>query len=301
MRFATTASCFLSCFAALLAPASAGLIAIEYDLAPSVYKVRDTPFGGAGNGDFPIAGGRAIIAFPESGGAIAPGPARLVSFEYTLNFRSGNSFASVLTDLLLRGEYGPENPATGGRFAANVLTWEQEVPYRATGSVTCSGVACGIAGFPNGTPVPVNDLTPFRFNPFTFTPGGGSFTSPDVEVPDTDPNARTLVQLAGTEISRRLVHNGDHDRDGRISLSELLRGIQLFTAAEISCSPVTEDGFAPVPGNRDCPPHALDYGPQDWIISIAEILRLVQFYNLQGYTTCPEANTEDGWCPINPL
>lgn len=298
MRIATLTSYFLCALPALTAPAHAAVLIIEYDLAPSVYKIRDTPFGGAGNGDFPIAAGRAIIAFPERGGTFASGPARLMFFEYALNFRSGNSFASVLTDLAIRAEYDAAMTATGGRFANYVLTWEQEVPYRVTGTVTCSGVACGIAGFPNGTPVPVNDLTPFRFNPFTFSADGGSFTSPDVEVPDNDPNARTLVRLAGTEISRRIVHHGDRDGNGTISLSEVLRGIQLFTAAEISCSPVTEDGFAPVPGDRDCPPHALDFGPQDWSISLAEILRLVQFYNASGHVACPDANTEDGWCPV---
>jgi hypothetical protein len=34
---------------------------------------------------------------------------------------------------------------------------------------------------------------------------------------------------------------------------------------------------------------------QDWVISLNELLRLIQVYNLGGYVPCP-GETEDGVC-----
>jgi len=42
-------------------------------------------------------------------------------------------------------------------------------------------------------------------------------------------------------------------------------------------------------------PHDSDYVPQDWQISVSEILRVIQFYNLGGYHV--EEGTEDGYAP----
>ena len=50
-------------------------------------------------------------------------------------------------------------------------------------------------------------------------------------------------------------------------------------------------------GETLCVPHSSDYAPQDWSIGIIELMRLIQFYNLGGYHPCPEAATEDGFCP----
>ena len=60
----------------------------------------------------------------------------------------------------------------------------------------------------------------------------------------------------------------------------------------------SEDGYAPgVGGNHSCTPYDSDYNPQDWIIDLPELLRVIQFYNTLGYHYCPEASTEDGFCP----
>ena len=40
-------------------------------------------------------------------------------------------------------------------------------------------------------------------------------------------------------------------------------------------------------------PHHSDYNPQDWRISLSELLRLVQLYNSSGYHPDPEQ--EDGF------
>lgn len=94
-------------------------------------------------------------------------------------------------------------------------------------------------------------------------------------------------------------HSADQDGNGAISLSELLRVIQLFSLNALHCEAGTEDGYAPGPGDTgSCRPHSSDYNPQDWKISLSELLRLIQFYSTGGYYACPGEETEDGYCPL---
>jgi hypothetical protein len=41
-------------------------------------------------------------------------------------------------------------------------------------------------------------------------------------------------------------------------------------------------------------PHASDYNPQDWQVSLSELLRLIQFFNSGGYHPC--VGSEDSYC-----
>jgi len=92
--------------------------------------------------------------------------------------------------------------------------------------------------------------------------------------------------------------SADQDGDFFISLSELLRVIQFYNSLGLHCDASTEDGYAPGPtGDTSCSPHNTDYNPQDWTISLTELLRVVQFYNSLGYNYCPSAGTEDNFCP----
>lgn len=96
-------------------------------------------------------------------------------------------------------------------------------------------------------------------------------------------------------------HSADQDQNSRISLSELLRAIQFYNSGGLHCaipSDSTEDGYmaGPNPAQQACAPHASDYNPQNWIISLSELLRLVQFYNSDGYYACPLSGAEDGFC-----
>lgn len=91
-------------------------------------------------------------------------------------------------------------------------------------------------------------------------------------------------------------HSADIDEDWRISLSELLRVIQLFHSRTYSCNAATEDGYQPGPGNQDCFPHNSDYNTQDWKLSLSELLRLIQIYNATGYYASPD--TEDGFAIV---
>ena len=95
-------------------------------------------------------------------------------------------------------------------------------------------------------------------------------------------------------------HSADGDDSGALSLSELLRVIQLFNVGAFHCADVsipTEDGYAPGAGDTSCAPHSSDYNPQDWRVDLNELLRCIQFYNVGGYSYCPGAQTEDGYCP----
>jgi len=97
-------------------------------------------------------------------------------------------------------------------------------------------------------------------------------------------------------------HGADADKNGIIGLSELLRVIQFFNMGGFQCATDqddSEDGYVAGAGsNHNCLRHGSDYGPQDWQISLTELLRLIQFFNIGGYVVCPDQNTEDGYCPI---
>lgn len=90
--------------------------------------------------------------------------------------------------------------------------------------------------------------------------------------------------------------SGDTNEDNVITLSELLRAVQFFNIGGYQCANRdTEDGYITGTGETACPPHTLDYQPQDWQISLSELLRFIQFYNSGGYYACE--GTEDGFCP----
>lgn len=97
-------------------------------------------------------------------------------------------------------------------------------------------------------------------------------------------------------------HSADQDGNFHISLMELLRVIQFHNEGGIHCTNNpndNEDEYLPGPGvNQTCAPHDTDYAPQDWAISLSELLRLIQFYNATSYRYCPLEGTEDGFCIV---
>jgi hypothetical protein len=93
----------------------------------------------------------------------------------------------------------------------------------------------------------------------------------------------------------RPYHSADPDHDHAVSMTELLRCIQLYNVGQFQCGDSTEDGFDTGMAKRDCPPHASDYAPQDWTLSLSELLRLIQLFSAGTYHECPTA--EDGFCP----
>lgn len=95
-------------------------------------------------------------------------------------------------------------------------------------------------------------------------------------------------------------HTADTDTNGVISLSELLRVIQLFTLGEFHCDALGEDGYAPGVGAHTCEHHDSDYKVEDWKISFGELLRLVQLHNNGFYHACSDLS-EEGFCTTLPL
>jgi len=100
------------------------------------------------------------------------------------------------------------------------------------------------------------------------------------------------------------LHAADTDGNWKIDLSELLRVIQFFNMGGYHCAggEDSEDGFMPGVNadNQTCPAHASDYAPQDWSLSLSELLRSIQFFNTGSYHPCPEG--EDGYCPgLSPV
>ena len=129
---------------------------------------------------------------------------------------------------------------------------------------------------------------------------GGDFDEIDGRpYPYADFAAFTVTDTSAIEPPAR--HSADTDGDGIISLGEILRMVQYFNTFGMHCAHfpgISEDGFAPGPGEecQDCARHSGDYLEPAWCINPAELLRVIQFYNLSGYTYCPGAGTEDGYC-----
>ena len=95
-------------------------------------------------------------------------------------------------------------------------------------------------------------------------------------------------------------HSADQNGDQKIDISELLRVIQFYNSEGYHCAvwiEDTEDGYLPgADDRRHCMPHQSDYAPQDWVIGLSELLRLIQFYNSVSYAPCAES--EDGFCAL---
>ncbi len=95
-------------------------------------------------------------------------------------------------------------------------------------------------------------------------------------------------------------HSADTNQNLKIDLTELLRVIQLFNSFGYHCATEpTEDGYAPGYdlSQTNCRPHTSDYNLQDWKISLTELLRLIQIFNIGGYSRdCGNSPGEDGFC-----
>ena len=91
-------------------------------------------------------------------------------------------------------------------------------------------------------------------------------------------------------------HSADYNpADYKISLTELLRVIQLFGNGAYHCDSEGEDGYAPGDGDKTCDPHNLDYNPRDWKLGLTELLRMIQIYSSHEYHA--NSGGEDGFTP----
>ena len=92
-------------------------------------------------------------------------------------------------------------------------------------------------------------------------------------------------------------HSADTDGDWSISLSEMLRVIQIYNVGGYQCGEDTEDGYALFAGAVGCAPHRSDYNPQDWRIDLSELLRTIQLFNSPGQYYYVQEGSEDGFAP----
>jgi uncharacterized repeat protein (TIGR01451 family) len=122
---------------------------------------------------------------------------------------------------------------------------------------------------------------------------GKAYITATVEAPPVEPDP---------EIPPQIYHSADYDpRDHRISRSELNRVLSFFNkGGGYACGePDVEDGYilqeagAQAGQFTDCNPHDSDYNPQDWQISLNELLRLIELYNASGYYA--DEKGEDGF------
>jgi hypothetical protein len=117
------------------------------------------------------------------------------------------------------------------------------------------------------------------------------------------PNGELRAQLFPL-VNLVIRHDADtNDPPFVLDLSELLRVIQFYNLDGYHCDETTPDGYAP---GRDvtlenCQPHSADYNPgngdTEWVISLSEVLRVIQIFNAEGrqYHACDTG--EDGFCP----
>ena len=98
-----------------------------------------------------------------------------------------------------------------------------------------------------------------------------------------NPRIMRTVDMGSFEMAT-VHHSADIDMDNRISLSEMLRAVQLYHIGDYHCDPDGEDGYAFGKGDQaSCTPHNGDYAPQDWTINLSEMLRIIQFHTMGGY------------------
>ncbi|MFM1921172.1 MAG: hypothetical protein RLZZ303_2806 [Candidatus Hydrogenedentota bacterium] len=101
-----------------------------------------------------------------------------------------------------------------------------------------------------------------------------------------------------TEGEGPLFNSADTNQDNLISLAELLRPVQFYNARGFRCATdaeSSEDGYLPGFGACDaCEPYTGDYLAPKCRLSLSELLRLIQLFNVGQYHRC---DTPDKFCP----
>jgi hypothetical protein len=94
-------------------------------------------------------------------------------------------------------------------------------------------------------------------------------------------------------------HSADwNGTPGVFDLTEMLRLIQLYNADGFCCGEgESEDGYTPgACALQACSRHSADYAEPAWVLTLSELLRAVQLFNLGRFASCPEGESEDGFC-----
>ena len=148
-------------------------------------------------------------------------------------------------------------------------------------------------------------LLPGTYDLTISAPGYQDTVLSSVEVCDSLDATRRDVQLVPEGVTPTEgelnvfgeMHSADSNRDFALDLSETLRVIQLYNADSFSCDAEQEDGFTPFGADcLACSAHSADFSPRDCIISLSELLRTIQLFNLGSYISCGCEPGEDGFC-----
>lgn len=218
----------------------------------------------------------------------------------------GNGAQAVVGDATwLHTNYDTETwIAAGGDFAASV---SDTVSVAGNGEYVWSGVGmvADVQAWVNGT-----------FTDFGWMVTGDESDDGTVkrflsqEAPTEAERPRLVVRYTSAEPcaaegegdpeGEPLPPNQTADTDGSesISLSELLRVVQLYNSGRYGCDVSNlEDGYEPFGLDESCGPHDTDFVEGNFVISLTELLRLVQFYNVGDYVRCANpGDSEDGFC-----
>jgi len=201
----------------------------------------------------------------------------------------GKSVSAIQFDLVLDAK---QFELTGITLGPSAIAAEKAVSFSHVGPGRYRII---VAGF-NQTPLPsgVLIIPDIRILP---NAAGGTFAANLANRIFSDPQGQPVAGkgIHGAITVFRRWHSADISKDYTVSVSELLRVIQLFSFKRYHCAPGSEDGFGLGAGPTDCAPHSSDFNPADWTITISELLRLIQFYNASGYQL--GLGTEDGFAP----
>ena len=124
-----------------------------------------------------------------------------------------------------------------------------------------------------------------------------------------------MARLEVYPVPAREFHSGDFNRDGRLSLTELTRAIELYntrngtnrTGAYSVATSSTEDGFVTAPDRNAISSVTLNRyhtgdTNRDGRLSLTELTRMIELYNFRAATTRTgqyrqQTGTEDGFTP----
>jgi len=126
------------------------------------------------------------------------------------------------------------------------------------------------------------------------------FTQQDLDDADYNGDGELSVGELLQHVGGGILISADTNGDFILQLTEMLRLIQFYNAGQYSCAEnagVTEDGFAlTAPLNvPNCVLHSIDRDGNK-VVTLSELLRGIQLFNLGGYTWCPGTGSEDGFC-----
>lgn len=125
------------------------------------------------------------------------------------------------------------------------------------------------------------------------------FTQQDFDAADANGDESLSVAELLALSSAQVILSADTSGDYVVSLSELLRAVQLYNDGGYACAAnpgATEDGYLPseTPGLPACVLHGLDRNGDNQI-SLSELLRGIQLFSFVGYNYC-DGQSEDNFC-----